>query len=375
MDKKILIVTLEFPPQIGGIATYVHEMAKALPPERVVVLAPETTGSAEWDARQPYKIIRKKLLSDFFWPRWLKLCFLLEKISMENDAGIVFVHHALPIGYAAWWLKFRKKIPFTLFSHGTDLLFATRSKRKKKLFSRVAQAAEKIFFNSNSLRGRFLTAFPDLRVNTEVLYPCPPPDFFSPPEIDEVERLKDELALRGRTVILTVSRIEEGKGHERLLKVIPALLKKFPFLVWMVIGDGPKRDFILSEIRKRNLQNIVRFLGPIPNEQLKKYYYLSDLFALLTHPAEGKEEGLGLVFLEASACGATILAGKSGGVEEGVINGETGLVFDSAQSDENLAETITKLLSDKEYAKKLGAAAKLKMEQSFVWSEQLKKLN
>src|SRR5690606_19476475 len=107
---------------------------------------------------------------------------------------------------------------------------------------------------------------------------------------------------------------------------------------------------------------------------LKQYYYLADLFVLLTHPDEGREEGLGLVFLEAAAAGLPAVAGRSGGVEEAVLHAETGLVVDLYHGDTGVIESVVTMLKNEEYASSLGMRAKARIESQFVWKNQVKVL-
>lgn len=372
--KKTLIITLEYPPAIGGIATYVHDLANALDPKKTVVLAPPHPKQKEWDKHQSYIIIRKRFFAPaFVWPRWLSLLRVVKRIVKEEKIELMMIHHALPIGYAGIRMK-RKKIPFLLFSHGTDLVAGTATPWKKRMTTRVSEAAEQIIFNSESLRRRFLRILPEYEDKSLVVYPCPEPDFLTPPKPEEIDQLKSMLALEGKQTILSVSRIAEGKGFPHLARMMPDILKRAPHLVWLIIGDGSKKDMLLQMIQKNNLQNVVRFIGEVPHAEIKKYYYLANLFVLLTHPDEGREEGLGLVFLEAAAAGLPVLAGQSGGVEEAVLDGKTGLVVDVHKEIREIPDTIAALLQNKEKSREFGKNAKERIQKDFQWPVQLERL-
>ena len=373
--KKILIITLEFPPQVGGVATYTHDLACALPGDSVVVLASSGQASQDWDRRQNYKIIRKKLLFPrFIWPRWLRLCWHTFWLCRREKIEIIFVQHILPAGYAGIIIRKLLKTPFLLFSHGTDLLAGTATVWKKKMVTRVAERAAVIIFNSRSLRDRFLRVLPQFEPKSLVLYPCPEPAFFAAPPREQIDALRRQYALSGKQSLLSISRLDEGKGFLPLIGYMDKILALAPNLVWFIIGDGPKREAIIDRIKKHNLQNIVRFIGEIPHSELHKYFYTSDVFVLLTHPDEGREEGLGLVFLEASAAGLPIVAGRSGGVPEAVLDKQTGLIVD-AYNEKQVVAAILKLLQEKDYARQLGMAAKDRMLRDFQWPDQIKLLD
>ncbi len=372
--KKTLIISLEFPPHIGGIATYVDALAGSLEPEKTIVLAPPHKDAQFWDEGSYYTILRRPFLYKFFWPRWLRLYFEVKKIVREQKIELIMLHHILPVGYVAYLIKKRLKIPYIIFSHGTDIAYASQDKKKKKKASVVAQGSLQIIANSESLKQRTIQAFPELAQKITVLYPCPDQDFFLPPPQEQLQLMREQLALEGKKVILTVSRLAEGKGFPLLVRVMSQIFQSVPHLVWIIVGDGPKKNFIIEDIRAHNLQNVVRFIGEIPHQNLKQYYYLADLFILLTHPdPKGTEEGLGLVFLEASAVGLPIVAGRSGGVEEGVIHGKTGLVVDSYQGME-VVGAVSRLLNDRPFALELGKNAQQRIQQEFHWHEQLKKI-
>ena len=373
--KKTLIITLEYPPTIGGIATYVHDLANTLDPEKTVVLAPHHAEEKSWDKDQKYKVIREKLLyPKFIWPRWLKLLRVVRKIVKQEKIELIMIQHVLPVGYAGIRMKRSKKIPFLLFSHGTDLVAGTATKWKKKMMTKVSTAAEQIVFNSESLKRRYLRVLPQFEDKSLVLYPCPNPGFLKAPAEDEIEELRTRYALQGKQVMLSISRLADGKGFPHLVRMMPEILKNAPHLVWIIVGDGPKKTLVLKEIQKHNLQNVVRFVGHMPHADLKKYYYLADLFVLLTHPDEGREEGLGLVFLEAAAAGIPVVAGRSGGVEEAVLHEKTGLVLDLQRQAMVIPTAIGDLLKNSERAKEFGENAKARIRSDFQWEYQIDKL-
>jgi len=372
--KRTLIISLEFPPQLGGIATYVEKIAGEFDTNKLIVLCPKIE-DGEYDKKYPYMVIRKNFYyPKFMWPQWIKLLFTVRKLVKEYNIENIHVHHILPVGYVAWYMKKFFHVPYIIFSHGTDVESSARTKRKLKLATKVGKGAEQIIVNSESLGTRLKSKFPQFAEKVTVMYPCPDTDFQTPPDSEEVEKLRTTLSLEGKKVLLSIGRLADGKGFPHLVRYMPQILAKVPNLVWVIIGTGPKEKLILELIQKHNLQNIVRFIGGVPHDELKKYYYLADVFALLTHPdLQQGEEGLGLVFLEASAVGMPIIAGRSGGVEEAGGQHKTGLVVE-ANNEKEVVDALSLLIENTELAKQLGMNAKMRIQKDFDWKAQLKKI-
>lgn len=373
--KKTLIITLEFPPDVGGIATYVRDIAAAIG-DSACVLAPETAMPEESRSGDGYRVIRKKLFfPSFAWPRWIPLIVAAIATARREKIELALIHHALPAGYAGIFLKKFLGVPFVLFSHGTDFVAGTRTAWKKKMFSRVAAAAEAVVFNSQSLRRRFLLAFPSFENKAIVSYPCPSPEFYTAPPAQDVEALRDRYGLRGKKVLLSVARITDGKGFPHLARMLPKILEREPNLVWIVAGGGDKQAEFLETVQKLHLQNVVRYAGEVPHEALRVFYYAADVFVLLTHPDEGREEGLGLVFLEAASAGLPIVAGRSGGVQEAVAHQETGYVLDVHQNEKGIIDAIVELLHNPAKAREIGVRGQERIRREFQWEEQMRKLS
>lgn len=370
---KRLIVTLEYPPQIGGIANYVYNLAKHLPPEEVVVYAMPDKQAKDFDSQNSWPTYRLKPYWSFVWPHWLRLFFQISTLVSAEKIEMLYVNHVLPVGYVAYLIKKFKKVPYTLFLHGTDIGMASSTPSKRKKFIQLCMNASAVVVNSEFLKNKLLSVVENLS-NVRVLYPCPSDNFLEVVKNqEEVDLLKSQLALNGKRVIITVARVAEAKGYPHLVRFMPEILKQVPNTVWLIVGDGPKMNEVVAMVQKNNLQNVVRFLGAVAPADLSKYYHLADLFVLLTHKDENREEGWGTVFLEAAACGLPVVAGRVGGVEEAVVDKQTGMVVDIFQEKETVG-AIVKLLTDKELAHTMGVAGQTRVKQNFKWSNEILKL-
>ena len=144
--------------------------------------------------------------------------------------------------FVARLIKKMKRVPFLIFSHGTDVLLASRSNWKKNRMRSVVNRAEAIIFNSASLKQRFLRVWPEFSDESLVLYPCPDSDFYQAPTGEVIDKLKSQYALEGKKVLLTIARMDDGKGYPHLIRILQRVLEKIPNLVWLVIGDGPNKN-------------------------------------------------------------------------------------------------------------------------------------
>ena len=196
----------------------------------------------------------------------------------------IHIHQVLPVGYVGLVMKKLFRTPYLIFSHGTDIREATRTKWKTAMARKVALGAEQVVVNSEFLKARWLSALPELDGKITVVYPCPNEDFFVAPSGEEIAGLKSQLALDGKKVLLTVSRLTEGKGFPHLLRLLPELLKSTPNLVWLVVGDGPKKQELFETARKNNLQNVVRFVGASSHSEVKKKIFIMLLICLYCSP-------------------------------------------------------------------------------------------
>jgi len=368
---KTLIITLEYPPKIGGIASYVYNFTSHLPHDEVVVYAPKMKEDREYDAKNDWKTYRFNPYFKFLWPKWLRMFWQVRKIVKKEKIEKVYVHHVLPSGYVAYIIKKFLKIPYVVFFHGTDLEVGLKKKFRK--LKSVCNNAEKIVVSGEFLKNKLLTRIPNLQDKTVVLNPCPGDFFLKAQSSAELETMRAKLALKGKKVLISVGRMADGKGFPHMIRLLPKILEKVPNLVWLVIGDGPKKEELIKNIQKNYLQNVARIMGFVPLADLPKYYQMADAFVLLTHKDEDSEEGWGTAFLEAAASGLPVIAGRVGGVEEVVENLVTGILVDIYQ-DQGVISAITELLKNSDYAKQMGQAGRERVMREFNWEKQIAKL-
>ncbi len=369
---KKLIVTLEYPPQVGGISSYIHNFLLHTKSDEYVLYAPEMPGAKEFDEKNSWKTYRFNPYFPF-WPHWLRIFFQILSIMKTEKISEIHIHQVLPCGYLAWMMLKIKKIPYVIFLHGSDVAVGTKNNWKKTLFSFVIRHARRTVVNSRFLENKVKQKI-EIPGSLTVFYPCPSDHFLEKIPVERLIALKNKLALQGKKVVLTVSRMVDGKGYPHIIRLLSEVCHEIPNIVWLFIGDGPKKQTIVDLVQRNYLQNVVRFLGALPNDELPQYYQLADLFVLLSHQDEEAEESWGSVFLEASASGVPIIAGRVGGVEEAVENMRTGIVVDVYQS-KAVVNSIASLLSNEKFAAELGRNGRERVQKEFRWETQISKLD
>ncbi len=156
-------------------------------------------------------------------------------------------------------------------------------------------------------------------------------------------------------LLLSVGRLVARKGQDNLIRALPAILRRVPEAVVLIVGDGPDGPRLRGLVSALGVDRQVHFAGSVPWVDLPAHYAAADVFAMpcRTRGSGLDVEGLGIVFLEASASGLPVIAGRSGGAPETVQPGRTGVVVDGRDVAQ-VARATTDLLTDRDRASDLG---------------------
>lgn len=369
--KKLLLLTLDFPTRTGGVARYLAGLASVFKNEIRVIAAPEERCEA-FDATAPYEVTRQELLYKIFWPRWLKSTRLL--ISEAKKYEIVIVSHLLPLGTAAWLAKFFTNKPYIIVVHGLDVSLTLLSPRKRWLAGKVLRGAKVVVTNSMALSEEIKK---DFRVKeTVVIYPSLKnrnihikPD---PPSLGFGGRSRS-LIVEENFVLLTVSRLVPRKGHIRVFKAMAELQNQIPNLRYRILGDGPALGDIIRTANELGVYDLVHLSGRVTDTEIAEAYDKADVFVMPTIADEIDREGFGTVYLEAAAHGLPSIASKLPGVDEAVIDGQTGLLVPDGDI-KALKEAILRLYKNPDERHRLGEAGKKRAFEEFIAEKQFEKL-
>lgn len=364
--KKTLLVTIDFPPAVGGVATYWKNVCQSVPADKLVVLT-APTDQQEADGQFKCKVIRKPLFFQLLWPRWLKGIKQVYKTYRQEGCEQILVGQLLPIGSVAYLLKRFFKVSYSVQIYGMDLLMAKQHPRKYRLAQKILKSADKIFVNTRAI-GTMVRHYTDQKLDSVVIYPVPP----SVPVIDDA--LKSSLIenhnLRGKKIVLTVGRLVARKGQDTTLGAMLHVWQDNPDVVYAMVGDGPDRER-LEEMAESNKHRVI-FTGTVSDDERNAWLSLADVFVMPSRQTDDDVEGFGIVFLEANQFAKPVIGGKSGGVAEAVLHEKTGLLVDPEDVDV-VARAIKKILNDPDYAKTLGENGKKRLEKELTWKDNINK--
>ncbi|MBE0436507.1 MAG: glycosyltransferase [Methylomicrobium sp.] len=246
---------------------------------------------------------------------------IMVRLKRKHRFNLIDAHFAYPDGYAATWLGRWFKVPVTITLRGTEVSLSKFPARKLRIVSAL-QRATKIFSVADSLK-RHVVALGIDSNKIQVVGNGVDADKFHP--VDRAEARRDLDLPEGAPVLISVGGLVDRKGYHRVIEVLPLLLKGFPDLIYLIVGgacaEGNNRKQLEQQVADLNLQNHVRFLGPLPSEQLKSPLSASDVFVLST-----ANEGWANVFLEAMACGLPVITTDVGGNSEVVNDASLGTI-------------------------------------------------
>jgi phosphatidylinositol alpha-1,6-mannosyltransferase len=189
---------------------------------------------------------------------------------------------------------------------------------------------------------------------------------FFPGPADKAIKARHQLA--GKRTILTVARLDPRKGHETVLRAIPAVLREIPNVVYVIVGDGPQRGALERQVVSLGIADHVVFARRVKDAEIPAYYRTCELFVQPNRQMpDGDDEGFGLVFLEAGACRRPVIGGRSGGVPEAIVDGETGILV-NGDSVEETANAIIRLLSNPDLSRRMATAGWLRSRR-YDWRE------
>ncbi|MFE3741421.1 glycosyltransferase family 4 protein [Streptomyces sp. NPDC059134] len=371
---KTLIVTNDFPPRPGGIQAFLHNMALRLDPERIVVYASTWKRGREgveatdaFDAEQPFTVVRDRTTMLLPTPRVTRRAVALLR---EHGCESVWFGAAAPLGLMAPALRRAGARRLVATTHGHEAGWA-QLPASRQLLRRIGESTDTITYLGDYTRSRIAPALtPGAAARMRQLPPGVDEKTFHPDSGGAVVRAA--LGLADRPVVVCVSRLVPRKGQDTLIRAMPAILARVPDAVLLIVGGGPYESDLRKLAAATGVDGSVRFTGAVPWGQLPAHFGAGDVFAMPCRTRRGglDVEGLGIVYLEASATGLPVVAGDSGGAPDAVLDGETGWVVHGGPPDvaaRESAERIVTLLEDPELRRRMGERGRAWVEERWRW--------
>lgn len=363
---RLLMLSQDFPPHTGGIQTYALEIARRLAPRcdafHLVVPGPAdprtdpgldfpihrvgrtTSGLVARGMAAALAVAQRYRLDTTFHSQWQTGAISLVGRRLGPIRRTFVAAHGRELLLDPW-----AGVP------GGSALFAG-------LRRHVIRRADGLFPVSR-FTGRLLT---DLGVVPDRIHVVPngtDPAHFVP---TDGRAFRQRHGLGTHPLILTVGRLVPNKGIDTVIEALPKVLEEVPDALYVVAGTGPDRARLEAMATRLSVRSHLRFLGRIDDPELVSAYGAADVFVTLSRLEPPAVEGFGLVFLEAGACGTPVVGSRSGGIEDAVADGESGLLI-PPRDPAAAATALSRVLSDRGFAARLGRAGRARVLASGTW--------
>ena len=364
---RTLLVTNDYPPQVGGIQRTLEALVRRLPPDRVAVLCPNAEGGDVFDRAAPYPVYRQP--ERFLWPL-PEVRRRLHEAVRSFGADVVLFGAVYPLALLGPSLA-ETGTPYLAAAHGFEYWLSIAPGTHALVRRATARAARVPVMCSAFIARVVRTAVPD-NVPVSVMYPGADLEAFRPdlPYGD----LTDLHGVSDRPLIVCVSRLVARKGQDVLIRAMPRIRRDVPDASLLIVGGGPDRDR-LERLAADAPDGSVAFAGQVSEGDLPRYYRAGNVFSMPCRSRLGglEVEGWGNVFVEAAACARPVVVGDSGGASESLVPGETGLLVNGSNVAE-VAHAVGSLLADPERADAMGRAGRERVERAFGWSRAAEQL-
>ncbi len=357
---KHLLVTNDFPPKIGGIQSLLWEWWRRLPSDEFCVLTSPYFGAPGFDAEQPFRIERVR--EPVLLPHPLMIRRINE-LARDFGAELVVLDPAVPLGLVGPSLE----LPYAVVLHGAEVTVPGRLPGSRQGLAYVLRRADRII-----AAGQYPAAEANRAARRELPTTVVPPgvdtERFRPLSRAERAQARRDLGIpQNAQVIAAVSRLVPRKGFDTAIRAVARMRSSHPDLV-LVISGGGRDDDRLHKLAAE-LDAPVLFLGRVSNDDLPRIYGSADVFTMLCRNRWGglEQEGFGIVFVEAAACGVPQVAGDSGGAAEAVADGETGIVVRKPDDVNETVAAFTRLLDEPGLRSKMSTASRRRAIEEFSY--------
>lgn len=366
--SRLLVLTELFVPTKGGTAVWAGEVYKRLGGKTIHIVTADVPGAAEVDAAHPNTIHRLNL-KRVPWLRpeslamYARFFFKSLALALTHRFDAVHAFRALPEGLVAWGVARLTLRPVVIYAHGEELTTWGRG-GKYKAMCFALRHADHVIANSEHTRDALLAMGVDV-ARISVIYPGVDVAVFRPGL--DTAGLRESLGINAEAaLVFSVGRLSRRKGFDQMIRAVAELRDEGLPLHYVIAGIGEDADYLDSLIGECSVQDVVHRIGAVSEADLPRWLNACNVFAMPNRDINGDNEGFGMVFIEAAACGKPSLAGVAGGTGSAVLHGETGLRVDGSDS-EAVKAGLRQLASDRGLAERLGRRGLERVAQCFAW--------
>ena len=368
---RVLLVTNDFPPRRGGIQSYLEAFVDQLVRDgshQLTVYAPKWKGAEHYDdvaeRAGGFTVVRHPTTLMVPEPA---VAGRMRRLIAEHQIDTVWFGAAAPLALLGPLARRAGASRVVASTHGHEVGWSMLPMARTAL-RRIGDDADVVTFVSRYTRHRFASAFgPDAAL--EHLPPGVDTERFVPDPVARAE-LRERYRLGDRPVVVCLSRLVPRKGQDMLIRALPEIRQRVGGAALVIVGGGPYLKTLQQLAQRHGVAEHVVFTGGVPAAELPAHHALADVFAMpcRTRGAGLDVEGLGIVYLEASACGVPVVAGTSGGAPETVLDGRTGAVVDGTDIGA-ITAAVSDLLADPVRATAMGAAGRQWAVDHWQWRD------
>ena len=368
--NRLLVLTELFLPTKGGTAVWAAEVYKRLGGNEIHIVTADVPGASDVDAMHPNTIHRLNLkrvawLRPESLPMYARFFFKSLALALTHRFDAIHAFRALPEGLVAWAaarLTFR---PVVIYAHGEELTTWGHGGKYRAMRFALCHA-DRVIANSEHTRDTLLGMGVEA-ARIAIIYPGVDVSVFRPGL--DVSGLRESLGIcPDDKLVFSVGRLSRRKGFDQMIRAVAQLRAEGIPLRYVIAGIGEDADYLDGLIAEHNVQGIVHRIGAVSETDLPRWLNACDLFAMPNRDINGDNEGFGMVFIEAAACGKPSLAGEAGGTGSAVLHEQTGLRVDGAETNK-VVNGLRQLLTNSDRASSLGRAGLNRVQAKFAWEK------
>lgn len=373
--KKILVVTNDFGPRTGGIESFVIGLLERIKEQEVIVFTSAQGNTDEYDKKWldefGIRVIRDR--SKILLPT-LRVTKRAKAIIRLHDIEVIVFGAAAPLALMAPALRNSGVKKIVALTHGHEVWWA-------KIFpfnlamKRIGKSVDHLTYLGEFTRNAIAQSLTKKSTDSMVKIAPGIDTAHFIPQPDSMQK-RITLGLENKKIIISVGRLVHRKGQDKLIEAMPQILQSVPNAHLLLVGEGPYRSHLEKLANKLSLNESITFVGRILYDKLPNYLSAADVFVMPSRSRFfGLEvEGLGIVYLEASACGIPVIAGNSGGAPDAVLEGVTGLCVNGTDISQ-IANAVIEICSDAGRASQMGSAGRNWIVDQWRWEIWSKEFN